>query len=263
VTSFLIEQVNAPASSREARVLDAIRRRTADRLAGRTVWCATAIPAGQGSAQRLRDRLRWTRESGVASEALAVPAAAPLRRLAQGLEEMLTGSAARPARLDAEDREIYAEGVADGEAAVEGRVRPDDVVVLHDPATATIADAVRDQGAHAVWQLRLTNGRRGAVAEALRFLSGYTTHVDAFVMTYPQRPRRGVQVTRIVAVIPAGDIVAAKDVAFDERFGETGSPDAVPSGDLGLSSLLAYLVEADRAECVGGTRSPKPSVSAH
>jgi hypothetical protein len=38
VTSFLIEQVNAPASSREARVLDAIRRRTADRLAGRTVW---------------------------------------------------------------------------------------------------------------------------------------------------------------------------------------------------------------------------------
>jgi trehalose synthase len=176
---------------------------------------------------------------------------------------MLTGSAARPARLDAEDREIYAEGVADGEAAVEGRVRPDDVVVLHDPATATIADAVRDQGAHAVWQLRLTNGRRGAVAEALGFLSGYTTHVDAFVMTYPQRPRRGVQVTRIVAVIPAGDIVAAKDVAFDERFGETGSPDAVPSGDLGLSSLLAYLVEADRAECVGGTRSPKPSVSAH
>lgn len=263
MTSFLIEQVNAPASSRDARVLDAIRRRTADGLAGRTVWCAAALPAGRGSAQRLRDHIRWTQESGVGSERLDVPAGAPLRRLAQGLEEMMTGSAARPARLDAEDRETYADGVADGEAAVEGRVRPDDVVVLHDPATATIAEAVRDQGAHAVWQLRLTTGSRAAIAEALAFLSGYTSHVDAFVMTYPQRPRHGVQVTRIAAVIPAGGIVAAKDVAFDEPVGAAGPPETVPSGDIGLSSLLAYLVEADRAECVGGTLGPRPVVSPH
>jgi trehalose synthase len=259
VTSFLIEQVNAPASSREARVLEAMRQRTADELAGRTVWSATGIPAGRGSAQRLRDRLHWTRESGVGSETLDIPTGAPLRRLAQGLEEMMTGSAARPATLDAHDREIYAGGVAGGDAEVEGRVQRGDVVLLHDPVTATIADAVRDQGAHAVWQLRVTAGNRAAAAEAIAFLSDYTAHVDAFVMTYPQRPRHGMQVTRIVAVIPAGDIVAAKDVAFDEG----GSPEALPSGDLGLSSLIAYLIEADRAECVGGTRRARPVVAAH
>jgi trehalose synthase len=263
MTSVLIEQVNAPASSRDARVREAVRRRTADELAGRTVWSATAIPAGRRSAQGLGERLRWVRESGVGTRTLDMPAAPPLRRLAQGLEEMMTGSAAQPGRLDAHDQEIYATGVSDGDAALEGRVRPGDVVVLHDPATATMADAVRDQGAHAVLQLRVTGAGRGAAAEAIAFLSGFTGHVDAFVMTVPQAPRRGVRVTRIAAVIPAGHMVAAKDVAVDAPAGEPGSPEALPSHDLGLTSLLAYLLEVDRAECVGGTRHARPAVAAH
>lgn len=263
MTSFLIEQVNAPASSRDARAREAVRQRTADELAGRTVWSVTALPAGRGSAQRLRERLRWARESGVSSRTLDVAPAAPLRRLAEGLESMLSGAAGGPAELGAHDHEIYAGGLADAGGPMQGAVRPGDVVVLHDPATATMADAVRDQGAHAVLQLRVATAGRAAAAEAIAFMSGYTGHVDALVISYPQAPRRGARMTRIAAMIPAGDIVAAKDVAMDEPIAEPGSPESVRSSDLGLTSLLAYLLEVDRAECVGGTRHARPVVAAH
>lgn len=259
MTSFLIEQVNAPASSREARVQDAMRRRTADELAGRTVWCANALEAGRGSAGWMHEHLRWTSESGTGADSLDVPASEQVRRLAERLDAMMTGTAERPARLDTHDHEIYAEGMGGAGAAIEGRIRPDDVVMLHDPATTTIADAVRDRGAHAVWQLRMTAGERSAVAEARAFLAGHTASIDALVVITPQRPRRGVRMMRIAAVIPAGDIVAAKDVALDEP----ASPETVTPSDLGLSSLLAFLLEADRAETVGGTRRPRPVVSPH
>jgi trehalose synthase len=260
MTSFVVEQVGAPTSTRDARVADAIRRRTVDELAGRTVWCATTIPAGEGSAERLRDRLRWTSESGVGAEALDIPADARLRKLSAGLEAMLTGSAARPARLDAGDREIYAGGHAGGDAAIEHRVRAGDVVFLHDPATAGVADAVREQGAHAIWQLRVGATGEAGAAHALAFLGEFTAALNAIVTASSLPPRRGVRVTRFTAVIPAADVVAAKDVV---HAGEPTRPDGVPAGDLGLSSLLAYLLEADRAESVGGTLHPRPAVSPH
>lgn len=45
VTSVVIEQIEIPASSRQWRAITAARERVADVLAGRTVWCAAAIPS--------------------------------------------------------------------------------------------------------------------------------------------------------------------------------------------------------------------------
>src|SRR4051812_33009893 len=59
VTSLTIEQLGLPSSARRMRALDAARARAADELGGRTVWCATALPARRGAAQRLRASLEW------------------------------------------------------------------------------------------------------------------------------------------------------------------------------------------------------------
>ncbi|MEA2466340.1 MAG: hypothetical protein QOJ57_466, partial [Thermoleophilaceae bacterium] len=50
--------------------LEGAGSRAADRLAGRTVWCATAIPAGREAALALRDCLLWASDSGVSSTTL-------------------------------------------------------------------------------------------------------------------------------------------------------------------------------------------------
>ena len=52
--TLVIDRLEPPSSARRARSSDLGRARAADRLAGRTVWCATALPSGRGAARMLR-----------------------------------------------------------------------------------------------------------------------------------------------------------------------------------------------------------------
>jgi hypothetical protein len=73
VTSLLTERFGAPATTRDGRVHAFERERAIDTLAGRTVWCASALPTGRSRAQDLHRCLEWTGDGGVAADPLDVP----------------------------------------------------------------------------------------------------------------------------------------------------------------------------------------------
>ena len=126
MTSGVVERFTEATSAREMRALEAVAARTLDALAERTVWCATAsVPAGR-AARALRDRLGWAGEHGVIARLLEFGRGAETRAF---------------------------EGVA-----------PDDVVVLHDPAPAGLAEQIRDGGGHAL--LRVRAGARATHGDA-------------------------------------------------------------------------------------------------
>ena len=56
MTSLVIEQFVAPDSDRAVRRLELTRRRAANDLAGRTVWCV-AVAGRKAAADALRNRL--------------------------------------------------------------------------------------------------------------------------------------------------------------------------------------------------------------
>ena len=56
MTILVTEHFDMPASPRAVRALGAAGQRAGDVLAGRTVWCATAMPGVRRSARTLRDR---------------------------------------------------------------------------------------------------------------------------------------------------------------------------------------------------------------
>lgn len=121
-------------------------------------------------------------------------------------------------------------------------MREGDVVVLHDPLALVMAEAVRGQGAHAVWEVRLAVAGPGP----WDFLRRYTTAVDAFLLV--RGPRAGrVAVSQVAALLPCPGVISAK-VA-------DGDPD---TGELAWSSALADVVAGDRDERVGGIRHPRP-----
>ena len=182
---------------------------------------------------------------------LEVPADARLRDLAERLDAMLEGSS--PSGLGAAERELCAEGVSGSEELV-GAVGPDDVVVVHDTLTALLAEALRERGAHAVWHVSFAPAPSpAAVAAARTFLRRYTSLMDAYVMTWsPPAGRTGAVVERIAALMPSTDAVAAKDIPATYAGGEPRL--------LGWSTVLADVVHGDRAETVGGTRHPRPTV---
>lgn len=110
-------------------------------------------------------------------------------------------------------------------------VRPDDIVVLHDPLTSAPAEAIRQRGAHVI---------------LARSADAPTSAINAYV--FSRATAAGAHL--MVAVIPCAGIVAIKTVrGTDYR-------------DIGWSSLLADVVARDREECVGGRLHPRPSVPA-
>jgi hypothetical protein len=234
MATLLIEHLGAPATSRDARMLRLMRGRAADALAGRTVWCAGAVPSGHAAARRLGERL-GAADAGIATAPLETLAADPLRGMAEQVGRMLAGAAAPEPGLGAAEREAYEAGMAGEDFGA--RVGPGDVVVLHDALTPALALGLRERGAHVVWSLRFGGGT--SAAEAWEFLARRLTAVDAFVVS---------GAGWVVAVIPAQSEVAAIDAApADDAWGWTGA--------------LAEVVQADRGDTVGGRFHARPTVA--
>jgi hypothetical protein len=122
------------------------------------------------------------------------------------------------------------------------RVRRDDVVVMYDALSAALTPPLRELGAHAVWYV--SDGTTALVAARCEFLRPYAASIDAYVVSWG-----GPRAQHLAALMPAPDRVAQKDPAPD-------------GDDLGWSSLLAAVVDDDRADRVGGARCPRPVVAA-
>jgi hypothetical protein len=250
MTSFALEHFGIPASRHEAREFAYAEEWAVDDLSSRTTWCATASP-GRRSAGQMLGRLRAFGEQRLDPQELNVPASEPLLELTRRLHVMLQDRPGPASELAPGDGEIWAEARADSDVLVGENVRADDLVVLHDPLTVMLAEALRERGAHAVWNLDVVIGSvPDPSAPARRFLGKSLGAVHAYVITW-RRPTGAAR--RIAAIIPSAELVAAKDV------------DETPSyrhEDVAWASALADVIRADRAETVGGRLHARPTVAA-
>ena len=261
--SVVIDRLEPPSSARRARTSDLARARAADRLGGRTVWCATALPAGRGAAHTLRGCL--TADGCVVAEELEIKPAEPFRALAAQLDQALrlASATASPSRIGGEPGRFgrrkqaeYAEGARDGEALAGDRVEPGDVVVLHDALTTALGEPLRGRGAHVVWDVPLGTAPAGvAVAATWEFLHAHARAIDAVVLSWTDPEGRARGVEHIAAAMPSPALLATKEVP-------ASGADAQRLHNRGWSTLLADIVDRDRGESVGGTRHARPAVPA-
>jgi hypothetical protein len=214
------------------------------------VWCAAALSGGHAAGRRLQELL----DDDLEVAPLAVEATGPPAELARQLDSMLA-EVPSPRSLGAAARAAYAHGAELAEPTLGGRVRAGDVVILHDCFTVSIAAALRDRGAHAIWHLRRRSGSRApCVRAAVDFLdrAGGAT-ANAVVID----ERVGIDgPERVAALIPAAGLLDIREVS--------PGGDAAHAERLALAwiSLLGDIVEEDRADHVGGTIQVRPVVAA-
>lgn len=290
MTHMTVERLGVASGRHAVRAFEFARERAVDALAGRTVWNATALPGADMSARLLRGQLELAGE-GVAVGTLEVSTDDPLHQLAKRVDAMLGGEARTRVPLGHADQDAYREGVRGSDALVGEEIGFGDVVVMHDPLVAMLAQAIRERGAHAVWHVRVGPVTAEPMArEARAFLKRFTASLDAYVTTTPHPVGRGVPGARITALMPAPDAVAAKDLpdelpaerstsssaaaaaqsrpdwADPRRAGAT--TEAFPRAErsryapVGWCCLLADVVLEDRDERVGGRLHPRPTVAA-
>jgi hypothetical protein len=245
--SFETERFGAPTTIRAQRVHRFERERAVDLLAGRTVWSAGALPRGHELADGLMQRLGWARAGGVATAPLDVDGSEPLRAAATRLESMLDERATDAPSPGRPERALYAERTAGAGDDIGPSIRPEDVVVLNDPLTVALAQAIREQGGHALWHVRVAAAPRGAQPEeAWTFLHACTSGVSAYVVSWSGGGR-------IAAIVPCSGVGFAKEIAG------AGGP---ASEELAWASLLSDVLDYDRLDCVGGTLHVRPVVPA-
>ncbi len=248
MTSLVVERVGMAATSRLRRAIADVDERIDEVLAGRTVWCAVGLPNARQAADDLRVRLEGAGPD-VAAAPLVVAGDEALSSLAQRLDRALIGGV-----FDVAAADLLAHGAVGGGELVGAEIRAGDVVIAHDPLSVMAAGAVRERGAHALWNVRVGAEVAAAVGQALDLMRRITSGVDAYVLAWRERTWRGQTTECVAAAIPAAAIVVAK------QFPAVLDPENPRR--LAWRMTVAEAVRSDREECVGGRLHPNPVVAA-
>jgi trehalose synthase len=202
-------------------------------LGTRAVWNVSSTAAGGGVAEMLRSLLRYARGLGIDVRWLVFEGPPPFFRITKRLHNALHGSKGDDSPLGAEQSATFERITQDNAVALDPLVRPDDVVICHDPQTAGLVPHLIAKGARVVWRCHIGHERHDEESErGWAFLRPYLEHVPLAVFSlssYAPSWLRG----KSTAVLPPNiDPFSAKNQAMDEsvvrailaRVGLVGGP---------------------------------------
>ena len=229
---------------RFATVLDDEGRRGLEELvahaqevfADRAVWCINSTAQGGGVAEMLASLLAYTSSVGVDSRWVVLNGNPAFFRLTKRIHNRLHGSAGDGGPLGTEERAIYEDTVRAPAEAFAKVVRPDDVVLVHDPQPAGVTQALKDAGAKVIWRLHVGADEPNDLArEAWDFVTPYVRPADAWVFSREQFFWHGrLPEDRSVVIPPSIDIFSPKNQ------------------DLPAANVTAILAAAGIVEASGG-----------
>lgn len=184
--------VGAVALDRFAQVLPPERvallseagRRTAEALAGRTVWNVSSTERGGGVAEMLQTLVGYGRGAGIDTRWFVITGDERFFSVTKRLHNLLHGFRGDLDHLDPADQDHYRDVLARNLEGWQGQVRPGDIVLLHDPQTAGMAQGLREHGAHVIWRSHIGSDRTNAYTDrGWAFLRPFIESAEACVFS--------------------------------------------------------------------------------
>jgi trehalose synthase len=158
------------------------------RLEGRTVWHINSTAQGGGVAELLPAQIALLRDLGVDARWLVMETARPeFFALTKRIHNMIHG--AMQQEFTAGDRALYEEVSRANAEALMQYVRPDDVLIVHDPQPLGTGARVkrRHPGMHALWRCHIGLEEDLPVTRAAwEFLRPYASVYDRAVFSVPE-----------------------------------------------------------------------------
>jgi trehalose synthase len=185
-------------------------------LDGRVVWNVNSTARGGGVAELLESLVAYARGAGVDVRWVVIEGTPDFFVVTKRIHNRLHGSAGDGGALDEEARRIYERALAANVAELVERVRPGDVVIVHDPQPAGLIDAARAAGAAVIWRCHVGLDRPNELArEAWSFLLRYVENADAYVFSRESFAWDGLDRDRIVVIPPSIDVFSPKNQDLD------------------------------------------------
>ena len=210
-----------PARLRGVLTADALVRfehtieRGRELLASRTFWNINSTARGGGVAEMLRSLIGYARGGGLDARWATIEGDAAFFRITKRLHNRLHGHIGDGGALGEAEREVYEHRCKANAELLARRLRPQDVVLLHDPQTAGMIPRLLHTGVPVIWRSHVGIDPPNDVArEAWQFLMPYVEHASAYVFSYPLYFWEGLDHAKLTVIAPSIDAFSPKNQAM-------------------------------------------------
>ena len=185
-------------------------------LVGRTVWNVTLDEAATGVAELVQSLLPYVAGLGIDTRWLVAGVEPDVRRTIWRLRQRLHGFPGDDGPLGGTEHRALAEATAPIEQELAARLRPGDLVLLHDPGPAPLAPALLDAGATVIWRVHSwSESANGSVTEAWDFVRAYVENATAFVFSHRGFTPEWLPTDRTATILPSIDPLSPKNHLLD------------------------------------------------
>jgi trehalose synthase len=220
-----IEEVSVtpldPARLRVVLTPDAVVRfedtiaRGRELFASRTFWNVNSTARGGGVAEMLRSLIGYALGGGIDARWLTISGSPEFFQVTKRLHNRLHGNAGDGGPLGEAERSVYESTCAADAELVAARVRPGDVVLLHDPQTAGMIPALLSAGVTLVWRSHVgVDPPNDFAREAWRFLIPYVELADAYVFSQIEYIWEELDPAKLAVIPPSIDAFSPKNEAM-------------------------------------------------
>jgi trehalose synthase len=181
-------------------------------LESRTLWNVNSTARGGGVAEMLRSLIGYTRGAGIDARWVVIEGDEDFFAITKRLHNRLHGYEGDGGPLGDAERTIYERRCAANAEQLVEQVKPDDVVLLHDPQTAGMVPAFVDAGVATIWRNHIGMDAPNDIArEAWRFLIPYVAPAHAYVFSRECFSWEGLDDSRLVLIPPSIDAFSPKN----------------------------------------------------
>src|SRR5262249_8984946 len=143
-------------------------------LGPRAVWNINSTAVGGGVAEMLQPILRYARGLGIQTRWLVIEGPPEFFKITKRVHNALHDLPGDGSPLGPEQARTYEHALAANMTVLDDLVRPDDVVICHDPQTAALVPHLLDRGVHVTWRCHIGHDAPGIeVDRAWAFLRKY------------------------------------------------------------------------------------------
>jgi trehalose synthase len=184
----------------------------ADRLGGRRLWQVNSTEQGGGVAEMLHFLLGYLTGAGVDARWVVLEGNQEFFAVTKRLHHLLYGQPGDGRELDGPAQGSYWQTLKETLGELQQRVEPGDVVFLHDPQTAGLVPALKQQGASVIWSCHVGIDQPNDLARtAWEFLRPAVEQADAYVFSRAAYCWQGLDRARLAVIAPCIDAFAPKN----------------------------------------------------
>ena len=184
-------------------------------LKSRTFWNVNSTAYGGGVAEMLRSLLGYARGGGLDTRWTVIAGDPEFFRITKRLHNRLHGHEGDGGPLGEAERAAYERCCTANAELMAERIRPADVVLLHDPQTAGMIPRLLRTGVPVIWRAHVGLDPTNDLArQAWRFLIPYVERADAYVFSHLAYLWEGLDPTKLTVIAPSIDAFSPKNHAM-------------------------------------------------